>query len=107
MPMSSAMHFGIKQLVNTSLPVFALLGVLLTTFADAEEAARGNGTGVAIQENNQAQKENPQSDKLKEEFKINFKKPKQRHDDDEAPVPKFGKLPQPDSAASESAVGPK
>jgi hypothetical protein len=100
MPMSSALHFEREQLLKTSLPVFVLILLLPIASAGAEEAARGDGAA------DQAQKQIPQSEKLKEEFKINYKKPKQRHDDDEAPVPKFGKSPQPDSTAAESP-GPR
>jgi hypothetical protein len=102
MPMSSASRFERKQLVKTSLCTFALVLSLLHASARAEEAARGDGVGAVIQPSNQAQKEKPRSENPEEEFKIRYKRPKQRHDDDEAPVPKFGKPSQPDSAASGS-----
>jgi hypothetical protein len=82
--------------------IFFIVVALLIAPAGAEETARGNGASAVIQENNQAQKEKPRSENPEEEFKIRYKKPKQRHDDDVAPVPKFGKPPQPDSTASES-----
>lgn len=104
--MSSASHFERKPLVRTSLCTFALVLSLLHASAGAEEAARGDGAGAVIQQSNQVQKEKPSSENSEEEFKIRYKKPKQRHDDDEAPVPKFGKPPQADSTASESP-GPR
>jgi hypothetical protein len=36
-------------------------------------------------------------EKVEEEFKIRYKRPKQRHDDDEAPVPKIVKPAQPEA----------
>lgn len=89
--------------MKASLPMSALHFLLLIAFAGAQEVARGEGAGVAIQEDNQVQKEKPRSQNAEEEFKFRYKRPKQRHDDDEAPVPKFGKSP---PAASESVAPP-
>jgi hypothetical protein len=97
--MSSVICCEGKQSEKTSLPLFALMLPLWIASAGAEEPARSDGVGAVIQPSNQAQKENPRSENPEEEFKIRYKKPKQRHDDDEAPVPKFGKPSQPDSAA--------
>ena len=98
--MSSVNHVEQKLGLKTSVPTFALLLPLLIAPAGGDEAARGAAT--VSQESVQAQKESPQSENREEEFRIRYKKPKQRHDDDEAPVPKFGKPPQPDSTTPES-----
>ena len=87
--MAITLRFERNKLMNTNLPLFGLILLLFMAPARAEEAVRGDGASAVNQESNQAQKEKPRSENSEEEFKIRFKKPKQRHDDDEAPVPKI------------------
>ena len=103
--MSLAIPIG-KQLLKTSLAISTLLLSRLIVSANAEAAAGRDGAGAVTQEDSQAQKENLQSQNADEEFKFRYKRPKQRHDDDEAPVPKFNNKPsQPASSETKPTDG--
>jgi hypothetical protein len=67
-----------------------LTALLAFSLARADETPQANNNAKENPTSAQTQREQPE-----EEFKIRYKKPKQRHDDDAAPVPKFSR---PDSA---------
>ena len=83
--------------MNLNLPVFALIVCLFMAPVRAEEAASGNGGAAGNQVGANATSDQARRDSAEEEFKFRFKKPKQRHDDDEAPVPKIVNPSQVDS----------
>ena len=70
--------------MNLNRPVFALIVWLFMAPVRAEDTARGEPGAAANATPDQVRR-----DSAEEEFKFRYKKPKQRHDDDEALVPKI------------------
>jgi hypothetical protein len=77
-----------------NLPISVLILLSLTTHLRAEDAPRGGRDEATRQAGDNMTAEQAREDSSKEEFKFRYKRPKQRHDDDEAPVPKFNQKPQ-------------
>jgi hypothetical protein len=89
MLMACTLCFERNKFVNMNLSVFALIVSLFVAPVCAEDTARGDGGAAGSQASVDATSDQARRDSPEEEFKFRYKKPKQRHDDDEAPVPKI------------------
>jgi hypothetical protein len=97
MRMACMLRFQRNKFVNMNLLVFALIVPLFVAPVCAEDTARGDGGAAGSQAGANATPDQARRDSPEEEFKFRYKKPKQRHDDDEAPVPKIVNPAQVDS----------
>ena len=87
--MPIALRFERTKLTNTKLFALALIVSLLIAPVRAEDTAGVDGGVAPTQAGANATPDQARRDSSEEEFKFRYKKPKQRHDDDEAPVPKI------------------
>ena len=83
------LRFERSKLTNVNLLVLALVVSLFMAPVRAEDAIRVDGGVVAGQPGASATPDQARRDSPEEDFKFRYKKPKQRHDDDEAAVPKI------------------